>query len=69
LAALSEPAVRTSALGAAHAIRRQSAVGDGGYSGWKRGTYIAEEVRRPERTLPAAIARRYARCDLGCIWR
>jgi APA family basic amino acid/polyamine antiporter len=27
-----------------------------GYSGWNAATYIAEEVRRPERTLPAAIA-------------
>jgi APA family basic amino acid/polyamine antiporter len=26
-----------------------------GYSGWNAATYIAEEVRRPERTLPAAI--------------
>ena len=27
-----------------------------GYSGWNAATYVAEEVRRPERTLPAAIA-------------
>ncbi|MDE3165899.1 MAG: amino acid permease [Acidobacteriota bacterium] len=27
-----------------------------GYSGWNAATYIAEEVRRPERTLPAALA-------------
>ena len=27
-----------------------------GYSGWNSATYIAEEVRRPERTLPAALA-------------
>ena len=26
------------------------------YSGWNAATYVAEEVRRPERTLPAAIA-------------
>jgi APA family basic amino acid/polyamine antiporter len=26
-----------------------------GYSGWNAATYIAEEVRRPERTLPMAI--------------
>ncbi len=27
-----------------------------GYSGWNAATYIAEEVERPERTLPAALA-------------
>jgi APA family basic amino acid/polyamine antiporter len=27
-----------------------------GYSGWNAATYIAEEVRHPERTLPAALA-------------
>src|ERR1017187_7434781 len=27
-----------------------------GYSGWNAATYVAEEVHRPERTLPAAIA-------------
>jgi APA family basic amino acid/polyamine antiporter len=27
-----------------------------GYSGWNAATYIAEEVRRPARTLPAALA-------------
>jgi APA family basic amino acid/polyamine antiporter len=27
-----------------------------GYSGWNAATYVAEEVRRPERTLPMAIA-------------
>ncbi|HUB81107.1 MAG TPA: amino acid permease [Bryobacteraceae bacterium] len=27
-----------------------------GYSGWNAATYVAEEVRHPERTLPAAIA-------------
>ena len=27
-----------------------------GYSGWNAATYVAEEVRRPERTLPAALA-------------
>lgn len=26
------------------------------YSGWNAATYVAEEVRRPERTLPAALA-------------
>jgi len=27
-----------------------------GYSGWNAATYVAEEVRRPERTLPMALA-------------
>lgn len=27
-----------------------------GYSGWNAATYVAEELRRPERTLPAALA-------------
>src|SRR5690242_20375816 len=27
-----------------------------GYSGWNAATYVAEEVRRPERTLPIALA-------------
>jgi len=27
-----------------------------GYSGWNAATYVAEEVRRPGRTLPAALA-------------
>src|SRR5947208_14841956 len=27
-----------------------------GYSGWNAATYVAEEVRRPERTLPLALA-------------
>ena len=27
-----------------------------GYSGWNAATYVAEEVRRPERTLPSALA-------------
>jgi len=27
-----------------------------GYSGWNAATYVAEEVRRPSRTLPAALA-------------
>jgi APA family basic amino acid/polyamine antiporter len=26
-----------------------------GYSGWNAATYVAEELRRPERTLPAAL--------------
>jgi APA family basic amino acid/polyamine antiporter len=27
-----------------------------GYSGWNAATYVAEEIRRPERTLPRALA-------------
>jgi APA family basic amino acid/polyamine antiporter len=27
-----------------------------GYSGWNAATYVAEEIREPERTLPAALA-------------
>jgi basic amino acid/polyamine antiporter, APA family len=27
-----------------------------GYSGWNAATYVAEEVKQPERTLPAALA-------------
>jgi APA family basic amino acid/polyamine antiporter len=27
-----------------------------GYSGWNAATYVAEEIRHPERTLPAALA-------------
>ena len=27
-----------------------------GYSGWNAATYVAEEVRKPERTLPLALA-------------
>jgi basic amino acid/polyamine antiporter, APA family len=27
-----------------------------GYSGWNAATYVAEEIRRPERTLPLALA-------------
>jgi APA family basic amino acid/polyamine antiporter len=27
-----------------------------GYSGWNAATYVAEEVRKPEKTLPAALA-------------
>ena len=30
-----------------------------GYSGWNAATYVAEEVRRPERTLPARAGRGY----------
>src|ERR1043166_2933219 len=52
----SEPAVRTSTL----SLPTQFVVSllwvMFGYSGWNAATYVAEEVRRPERTLPAALA-------------
>jgi APA family basic amino acid/polyamine antiporter len=52
----SEPAVRTSTA----ALPTQFIVSllwvMVGYSGWNAATYVAEEVRRPERTLPAALA-------------
>ena len=52
----SQPAVRTSVA----ALPTQFIVSllwvMVGYSGWNAATYVAEEVRRPERTLPAALA-------------
>jgi APA family basic amino acid/polyamine antiporter len=52
----SEPVVRTSTL----ALPAQFFISllwvMFGYSGWNAATYIAEEVRRPERTLPMALA-------------
>src|SRR5579883_1322339 len=52
----SEPAVRTSTL----SLPTQFVVSllwvMFGYSGWNAATYVAEEVRRPERTLPLALA-------------
>jgi len=52
----SEPAVRTSTL----SLPTQFAVSllwvMFGYAGWNAATYVAEEVRRPERTLPMALA-------------
>lgn len=52
----SEPAVRTSTV----SLPAQFVVSllwvMVGYSGWNAATYVAEEVRRPERTLPAALA-------------
>ena len=51
-----EPAVRTSHL----TLPTQFVVSllwvMFGYSGWNAATYVAEEVRRPERTLPLALA-------------
>ena len=52
----SQPAIRTSTL----ALPTQFLVSllwvMVGYSGWNAATYVAEEVRRPERTLPLALA-------------
>jgi basic amino acid/polyamine antiporter, APA family len=52
----SEPAVRTStaSLPAQFIISLLWVMV--GYSGWNAATYVAEEVKRPERTLPAALA-------------
>lgn len=51
----SEPAVRTSSV----ALPTQFLVSliwvMVGYSGWNAATYVAEEVRRPERNLPLAL--------------
>jgi basic amino acid/polyamine antiporter, APA family len=52
----SEPAVRTSTLPLPTQFLVSLLYVVFGYSGWNAATYIAEEVRRPERTLPAAIA-------------
>jgi basic amino acid/polyamine antiporter, APA family len=52
----SEPAIRssTTALPAQFVISLLWVMV--GYSGWNAATYVAEEVKRPERTLPAALA-------------
>jgi APA family basic amino acid/polyamine antiporter len=52
----SEPAVRTSTLSLPTQFFVSLIWVMVGYSGWNAATYIAEEVRRPERTLPAALA-------------
>src|SRR5215831_6908137 len=52
----STPAVRTSTLGLPTQFIVSLLWVMVGYSGWNAATYVAEEVRRPERTLPAAIA-------------
>ena len=52
----SEPAVRTSTVGLPTQFMISLLWVMVGYSGWNAATYVAEEVRRPERTLPAAIA-------------
>jgi APA family basic amino acid/polyamine antiporter len=52
----SEHAVRTSTVGLPTQFMISLLWVMVGYSGWNAATYVAEEVRRPERTLPAAIA-------------
>jgi len=52
----STPAVRTSTLGLPTQFIVSLLWVMVGYSGWNAATYVAEELRRPERTLPAAIA-------------
>jgi APA family basic amino acid/polyamine antiporter len=52
----SEPAIRASSLSLPSQFFISLLWVMFGYSGWNAATYIAEEVRRPERTLPLAIA-------------
>jgi APA family basic amino acid/polyamine antiporter len=52
----SEPALRTSHLGLSTQFVVSLLWVMFGYSGWNAATYVAEEVRRPERTLPQALA-------------
>lgn len=52
----SEPAVRTSTISLPAQFIVSLLWVMFGYSGWNAATYVAEEVRRPERTLPAALA-------------
>jgi APA family basic amino acid/polyamine antiporter len=52
----SEPAVRTSHLSLSTQFVVSLLWVMFGYSGWNAATYVAEEVRRPERTLPLALA-------------
>jgi basic amino acid/polyamine antiporter, APA family len=52
----SEPAVRTSTVGLPAQFIVSLLWVMVGYSGWNAATYVAEEVRKPERTLPAALA-------------
>jgi len=51
----SEPAVRTSAASLPTQFIVSLLYVMVGYSGWNAATYVAEELRRPERTLPAAL--------------
>jgi len=52
----SEPAVRTSSVGLPAQFIVSLLWVMVGYSGWNAATYVAEEVRQPSRTLPAALA-------------
>jgi APA family basic amino acid/polyamine antiporter len=51
----SQPAVRTSAASLPTQFIVSLLYVMVGYSGWNAATYVAEELRRPERTLPAAL--------------
>ncbi|MGH9662601.1 MAG: APC family permease [Bryobacteraceae bacterium] len=53
---LSQPAARDSASPLPVAFMIQLLFVMVGYSGWNAATYVAEELKQPERTLPAAIA-------------
>ncbi len=52
----SQPAIRTSTLSLPTQFLVSLLWVMVGYSGWNAATYVAEEVRRPERTLPLALA-------------
>jgi len=52
----SQPAVRTSTVSLPAQFVVSLLFVMFAYSGWNAATYVAEEVRRPERTLPAALA-------------
>jgi APA family basic amino acid/polyamine antiporter len=52
----SEPAIRTSTVSLPTQFFVSLLWVMVGYSGWNAATYVAEEVRRPERTLPLALA-------------
>jgi len=52
----SQPAVRTSHTGLPMQFIISLIWVMFGYSGWNAATYVAEEIRRPERTLPIALA-------------
>lgn len=52
----SEPAIRTSTIPIPKQFFISLLYVMVGYSGWNAATYVAEEVRRPERTLPLALA-------------
>lgn len=52
----SQPAVRTSTVSLPAQFVVSLLFVMFAYSGWNAATYVAEEIRRPERTLPAALA-------------